>query len=117
MIKLAPAFITAATSVMDGVTTSETTDTLRVSYVEIDFTLVTVMAMVERGTLEGSPSVFTPNMPTLRIQLNANGTFASTDGSWTGSIPVASAQAFVATLTAVFQAFILGAGAVTGTQI
>ena len=117
MIKLDTAFITTATSVMYGVTSVVITDTMRVSYVEIDFTSGSVMAMVERGTMVGSPAVFTPNMEKLRVQLNADGTFASTNGALTGSIPVQIANGFLASLTAAFQAFVLGAGAVSGTQI
>jgi hypothetical protein len=114
MIKLDAAYIKAVTSVFDGVTSTSITDTLEVSYAEIDFVVGNVMAMVQRGTVING--VFTPNLEQLRIQLNADGTFASTDGTWVGAIPAAVAAGFVAQLTAGFQAFILGAGKVTGTQ-
>ena len=117
MIKLDAAFITAATSVFNGVTTTTTTDTLRVSYAELDLVGGSIMAMVERGTISGSPSAFTPNMSKLRIQLNGNGTFSSQDGSWQGKVDPAVVQAFVAALTTALQTFVLGAGVVTGTQV
>jgi len=56
-------------------------------------------------------------MPKLRIQLNADGTFSSQDGSWQGKVDPAVVQAFVAALTTALQTFVLGAGVVTGTQV
>lgn len=115
MIRLDAIYVTAVTSVFNGVTSTATTDTLRVSYAELDLVGGNVMAMVQRGTVVND--VFTANMPQLRIQLNADGTFASQDGSWAGSIPVEVAQGFVQGLTSAFQAFVLGSGAVTGTAV
>lgn len=114
MIKLDATFITTATTIMNGVTTTAITDTLRIAYVELDFNSGSVMALVERGTLVNS--VFVPNMDRLRIQLNPDGTFSSTDGTWKGAVPPAVVQGFIAQLAGAFQSFILGAGAITGTQ-
>jgi hypothetical protein len=113
MIKLDTAFVTTDTSVIGGVQTVASTDTLRVSYVELNLIGGSVMAMVERGTL--IDSVFTPNMFKLRIELHADGNFSSTDGSWKGSVPAAVVAGFVQQLRGAFEAFVLGAGAVTGT--
>ena len=115
MIKLDAAYVTAVTSVFNGVTSTETTDTLRVSYAELDFVGGSFMAMVERGMVVNG--LFTPNLSKLRIQLNAGGTFASTDGSWKGTVPVEAVQGFVTGLISAFQAFVLGAGVVTGTVV
>lgn len=112
MITLAPQYITSATRTFNGQTITNTTDTMRISYAELDLVGGSVMCMVERGTVIGG--AFTPNMSKLRIQLNADGTFASTDGSWSGTVPVAVVQGFVSGLTSAFQQFVLGAGAVQG---
>jgi hypothetical protein len=115
MIKLDAHFVTTATTVMEGVTTTNITDTLRIAYVELDLNSGSVMAMLDRGTLVNG--VFVTNQPKLRIQLNSDGTFASTDGAWTGTVPVGAVQGFLALLAGAFQSFVLGAGAVTGTQV
>lgn len=132
MIRLDTAFITAVTSVFNGVTSTTTTDTLRVSYAELDLIGGNVMAMVERGyvtpavtaSAEGvtpvvaaAPATFVATLPKLRIQLSADGKFSSTDGSWAGTIDPAVSAGFVASLRAGFEAFVLGSGAVTGTTV
>jgi hypothetical protein len=88
------------------------------------------MAFVERGyvipaiaasavgvtpVVAAVPATFVPTLPKLRVQLNADGTFASTDGSWKGSVPAATAAAFVTALQNALEAFVLAAGLITGT--
>ena len=131
MINLDPVSITTASATMNGVVTNTVTDTLRVSYVEISFEAGSVMAMVQRGTMVATPAVdatdttpaipagseFVENMPQLRIQLNADGSFSSTNGVWAGSVPPQVAAGFVGQLKAGFDAFILGAGKVDGKAV
>src|ERR1035437_5090079 len=100
---------------MNGFVTNTVTDTLRVSYVEISFEAGSVMAMVQRGTMVDGK--FVSNMSQLRIQLNADGSFSSQDGTWTGSVPPQVAAGFVGQLKAGFDAFILGAGRVDGKAV
>ncbi|HLX83809.1 MAG TPA: hypothetical protein VKR59_07915 [Terriglobales bacterium] len=109
MIKLDTAFITGIVSTMGGATTTVTTDTLFVSCVRMDFTTGALYATIKRGT--GTP--FVPNMDDLDICVNPDGSFVSTDSSWTGS--VVSVPALVAQLKAEFDQFILASGKVTGT--
>jgi len=121
---------------MNGVASTNVTDTLRISYAEINLVSGSVMAFIERGTVTPAvaavaasapgvtpvvaavaavPATFVANMPKLRVQLNADGTFASTDGSWKGSVPAATAAAFVTALQNALEAFVLAAGLITGT--
>ena len=110
MIKLDPSFVTTIQTTMGGVTSIATADTLRVSYAELDLTNGNVMVMADQGALVNS--VFIPSISRLRIQFNADGTFSSSDGSWSGSIDT---SALVAQLKATLDQFILTSGKITGT--
>ena len=111
MIKLDAAYITTVQSTLGGVTQTVATDTLFVQSVRIDFSTGALYAAVLRGS--GTP--FTTNMPVLEICVNPDGSFISTDGSWSGT--VAAAPTLVAQLKATFDQFILASGKVTGTAV
>jgi hypothetical protein len=111
MIKLDAAYITTVQSTLGGQTQTTTTDELFVSSVRIDFTTGALYATVQRGT--GTP--FVANMDALEICVNPDGSFISTDGSWTGT--VSSAPALVTQLKSTFDQFILASGKVTGTEV
>ncbi len=111
MIKLDAAFITTDTTTMGEVTQVTATDTLQVSSVTIDLRAGELHATVLRGTLD-QMGTFKPTMASLEILVKADGSFVSTDGSWSGA--VAAAPALVAQLKATFDQFILLSGSVTG---
>jgi len=113
MITLSAASTTTIQDTFNGQVKTITTDTLFVSYAELSFASGSIMAIIQRGTMVGTPPVFVPNMSPLRVQLNADGTFASTDGTWTGA--TTSAPALIASLKSTLDNFVLGAGKVTGT--
>jgi hypothetical protein len=115
MITLSAASTTTIQDTFNGLVKTTTTDTLFVSYAELDFASSAIMAIIQRGTMVGTPPAFVPNMPSLRVQLNADGTFASTDGTWTGT--TASAPALIAALKSMLDNFVLGSGKVTGTAV
>jgi hypothetical protein len=71
MITLSPASITTTTAVFNEVSTVTTTDTLRVSYVELNLPAGSVVAMLDRGTMVDG--IFTPNQPRLRVDVAADG--------------------------------------------
>ena len=112
-IKLDAAFVTTSTAVFNGVTTTTTTDVLQVSYVELGFVSGSVTAFVQKGTMVDG--VFTPNMPQIRVDVSPDGTFHSSDGAWSGTIP--NWAATLATLRAPFDGLLLGVGLVTGTAV
>ena len=111
MIKLDATYVTSVSTTLAGATVTTTTDELFVQSVSIDFLTGQMLAIVQRGT--GTP--FSANMAPLRITVNPDGTFASLDGSWSGS--VSAAPALVAQLKATFDQFILASGKVTGSTI
>ena len=87
------------------------TDTLFISDVGIDFTTGILRATIQKGT---NPP-FQPNLDSTVITVNPDGSFTSSDGSWSGSSP--AVVALVAQLKAAFDGFILMSGLVTGTII
>jgi hypothetical protein len=111
MIKLDALYQTVASSTFNGETTTQTTDTLFVQEVRIDFTTGAMYANVQKGT--GHPLQQT--LDAIQICVNPDGSFISTDGLWSGS--VVSAPALVAQLKATFDQFILASGKVTGTAV
>jgi hypothetical protein len=112
MITLAAQDVTSTTTVFNEVPTTTITDTLYVSYVEISFSSGSVMTILQRGTTQNG--TFVPILPDLRVQLNPDGTFSSTNGVWKG---VTSQQpVLMATLKTVFDSFILGAGEISGVK-
>ena len=113
MIKLDAASTTTSTSVFQGATTTTVTDTLFVSYVELGFESGSVVAMVQRGTMVNG--IFTPNQSQLRINVNPDGTFASQDGTWSGTLPNWSVA--LKALAASLDGLLLSAGLVSGTAI
>jgi hypothetical protein len=113
MIKLNSQFVTVINHTFGGQTQeSETTDTLFISSVRIDFTTGAMYAVIQRGTVVNS--VFTSNYPDLNMTVNPDGSFVS-DGGWNGS--VAAAPALVAQLKSQFDQFILASGLIQGTTI
>jgi hypothetical protein len=113
MITLSPASITTTTAVFNEVSTVTTTDTLRVSYVELNLPAGSVVAMLDRGTMVDG--VFTPNQPRLRVDVAADGTFRSNDGVWQGTLPNWSVA--LKALAASLDGLLLGSGLVTGTAV
>lgn len=111
MITLSPASITTETSVFNGATTVKVTDTLLITYMELSFVAGSVMAMIERGTMVNG--VFTPNQPKLRVEVQPDGTFASQDGTWFGTL--SNWAATYAALAVNFENLLLSSGLVTGT--
>jgi hypothetical protein len=113
MITLSPASITTSTVVFNGVSSTTLTDTLLISYMELNFPTGSVTAMVQRGTMVNG--VFTPNQLQLRINVNSDGTFASQDGTWSGTLP--NWAATYAALLLSFENLLLSSGLVTGTAV
>ena len=109
MIKLDALYQTVASSTFNGETTTVTTDTLFISDVRLDMRTEAIYATVQKGT--GSP--FVSNLSSIDICVNPDGSFISSDGTWSGSVQ--SAPALVAQLKATFDQFILASGKVTGT--
>jgi hypothetical protein len=120
MITLDAKSSTTSTTVFDGVTTTTTTDTLFVSYIEIDFMSGTVSAFIQKGFVDKS-GVFNPTLPKIRVNVNPDGSFSSQDpadrngGVWSGVIPNWSPT--LAAIAAPFDGMVAGAGLVTGTAI
>ena len=113
MIKLDASSTTTSTAVFNGVSTVTTTDTLLISYMELSFPMGSVTVMVQRGTMVNG--VFTPNLSQLRINVNPDGTFASQDGTWSGTLPNWAATLKV--IAGQFDGLLLSAGLVSGTAI
>jgi hypothetical protein len=111
MIKLNSPYVTSVVSTMGSESKTIVTDTLFISHVRLDLTTGALYATVQRGT--GNP--FVANMTPLEVCVNPDGSFVSSDGSWSGS--VASAPALVSELAQEFDQFILGSGEITGTVI
>jgi hypothetical protein len=115
MITLGTPYITTTTSTLGGQTNTSITDTLFVSYVEINFNPASIRAKIQRGTKVNG--VFTPNIPDVWVNVNPDGSFTSTDGSFQGATGALNVAALSAGLTAAFDGAILGSGAVTGSEI
>ena len=94
----------------NGATSTITTDTLFVQEVKIDFLTGTIVAVIQKGT--GVP--FSPNLNSISVMVNPDGTFRSSDGMWAGSLGAAMATT-IAQLKTTFDQFILASGQVTGT--
>jgi hypothetical protein len=122
MISLAPQYVTSVTSTFNGVATTATTDTMKVSYIEIDFNRGTLRAKIQRGTIvypDGFPSVeavFTPNMKELWVNVAADGSFTSQDGSWVGAAGALNIAAMLNGLTLALDGALLASGAVQGAE-
>lgn len=112
-IKLDAPFVTTSTVVFNGITTVNTTDTLFLSYIEISFESGTVSAFLQKGAVVNG--AFVPNLPKIRVNVNPDGTFSSSDGVWSGIIPNWSAT--LAALAAPLDGLVVGAGLVTGTAV
>jgi hypothetical protein len=124
MITLSSQYVTTAVSTINGVATTTTTDHLKVSYIEISFDGAgSIRAKIQRGTLTypaGFPSVaavFVPNMKELWVNVNANGSFASQDGTWKGAAGSLNVAALLEGLTAALDGALLASGAVSGTEV
>ena len=116
MIKLDAAFITNVQHTLGTTVVSTTvTDTLQVFSATLNLSTSIITAVVKRGTVTNS--VFVENMTPLIINVNPDGSFMSTDGTWSGTMPAASVTALFTSLKTSFDQFILASGAVTGTEI
>lgn len=113
MIHLDSNSVTTSTSTFNGVVTNTVTDTLFVSYVELGFESGSVCAMIQKGTMVDG--VFTPNMPQVRVDVAPDGSFHTSDGIWSGTIP--NWAPTLASLRAPFDGLLLGVGLVQGTAI
>lgn len=111
MIKLDTPFQTVASSTFNGVTNTVITDTLFVSDVRLDFTTGAIYATIRSGS--GTP--FVPTIDPFEVCVNPDGSFISSNGTWTGAI--AAAPVLVAQLRATFDQFVLGSGKITGTAV
>lgn len=111
MILLNQADVTTIQKTGPGVAQTVVTDTLYITQVTIDFTSGAMYATIQRGT---GRTPFVSNMDSLQVVVNPDGSFISTDGTWSGSVG-AIAASLVATLRAQFDQFILASGSVTGT--
>lgn len=113
MIKLSQSYTTTV-QYLSGttVTGTNTTDTLFVQAVRLDFSTGSMYATVARGTTVNG--VFGQNYPSVEIVVNPDGSFLSNDGKWVGSLGT-TAYNLVAQLKQTFDQFILDAGLVQGT--
>ena len=93
---------------------SVVTDTLYVQKVTFDFSTGAMYATIARGTVVDG--VFAQNYPSVDITVNPDGSFISSDGSWTGNLGGA-VTALVEQSKATFDQFILASGAVQGTAV
>lgn len=109
MILLDAADVTTIQKTGPGVSETTTTDTLFISSVTIDLASGSMYATIQRGG--GNP--FLANMDPLQVIVNPDGTFYSSDGTWSGSVGL-NAPLLVAQLRATFDHFILASGKVTG---
>jgi hypothetical protein len=116
MVKLDSTYTTSVQHMFGGAVQSTTvTDTIQVFSVALNLTTSIISAVLKRGTVVDGK--FVENMPSLQITVNPDGSFLSTDGTWSGSMPPASLAALFTSLGSTFDQFILGSGAVTGSQI
>lgn len=113
MITLAAQDITSTAKMFNGTTLTTVTDTLFVSYIEINFASGTVVAMIQRGTMVNG--VFTVNYPTMRVDVAPDGTFQSQDGLWSGTIPNWTAS--LSAIAAPFDGLLLSSTVTSGTVI
>lgn len=122
MITLASQYVTTASSTVNGATTTAITDTLRINYIEISFDPPGIRAKIERGAIvtpAGYPSVpkeFAPNMKEVWVNVSADGSFASQDGTWKGAPGSLNVAALLAGLTSALDAALLASGAVAGSE-
>jgi hypothetical protein len=112
MILLSAGDITTVQHTGPGVSQTTVTDTLYITSVTIDLTTGALYATIQRGT--GTP--FVSNLTTQQVTVNPDGSFISSDGTWTGSVGTVAAT-LVTSLRNQFDQFILASGAVTGTEI
>ena len=80
MITLDATSVTTTSATRGGKTITSTTDTLVVSYVELQLEAGTILAIIKRGTIVDGKLV--ESEPALWVNVNADGTFASRDGAW-----------------------------------
>jgi hypothetical protein len=80
---------------------SQTTDTLFISEVRIDFGTGAIYATIKRGYVD--KEVFRENYPALSIVVNPDGSFISNDGKYTGTVPISQ---LVQGLSAQFDSFV-----------
>ena len=113
MIRLDATSTTTASSTRGGQTITTTTDTLVVRYVELNLIEGSILAIVDRGTM--ASGVFVSTDTPLWVDVRADGSFASRDGAWTGT--VATAGTIVQGLKAAFDGFLLAGGVVSGTAV
>ena len=113
MIALSMQDQTTSTTVFNGQTTTTLTDTVFVSYIEINFESGTVSAFIQKGTIVNGD--FVCNLPKIRVNVNPDGTFSSSDGQWTGTIPNWSPT--LAALASPLDGLVTGAGLVSGTVV
>src|ERR1035441_5648710 len=115
MIHLDTASTTTASSTRGGKTVTVQTDTLVVRYVEMNLIEGSLLAIIDRGTMVGSPAVFTVTDVPLWVDVKPDGSFTSRDGAWAGT--VSTAGTIVQGLKAAFDGFLLAGGVVTGTAV
>ena len=108
MIKLDAPFVTTISRSIGGEEQVTITDTLFVSSVTLDFTTGTLLAVIQRGI--GKP--FFANMEEMVVKVNADGSFASLDNTWTGAVP--AVPGVIASLRASFDQLLLSSGSLTG---
>ena len=111
MITLNSVSIVTTAVTLNAITSTTTTDTLVISYVELSPPLGNAVVMVQQGTVVAS--VFTPNQPQRRLDVSPEGSFRSQDGAWSGTLPGWAPA--VAALSLSLDGLLLGSGVVSGT--
>lgn len=114
MITLTGNSVTSVQTTFDGESATTTTDALFVSKVSLDFETNALYATIQRGTVVNG--VFQSNFASLKVTVNPDSSFVSSDGSWQGNLPAGTVAQLMATLAGQFDNFILSSGAVTGTE-
>ena len=114
MITLSTPYVTTTTATIAGQTQTSVTDTLFVSYVEINFTPAAIRAKIQRGHADSTG--FTANLSDVWVIVNPDGSFNSSDGSFSGAAGSLNVTALIAGLTAAFDGAILASGVVQGTE-
>lgn len=114
MITLSTPYVTTTTSTLGGQTNTAVTDTLFISYVEVNFSPAFIRAKIQRGTMVAG--IFTPNIPDVWVNVNPDGSFTSSDGSFQGPAGTLSVAALASGLSTAFDGTILASGVVTGTE-
>jgi hypothetical protein len=124
MITLNTPYVTTVQTAMNGQVQTDTTDTLLVSYVEVNFTslaigiipAIKVRAKLQRGTVVAG--VFVSNYPEVWVTVFSDGSFTSTDNPpYAGKAGSLNIGALLSGLASIFDGAVLSSGEVQGTAV